>query len=354
MRSPSRKALGLAAAGVLAGAVSACGSSPSHDVVVARAEPRVVSDHPGGGGITGAGITVPVSVDFRDTVTDLPVHVGQAVHRGQPLVTFDPTPFRSQAASLQGKLGTLATQVANAQARLAQARQAGDPTLAAALSNQIASYEGQSAVIQQQIQIAQGRATQVTSPIDGVVGAVSVATGGVASPGQVLLTVLDLTRIVVTANLPVTSRPFLTQGAPAEISISQSPGASAPVMSLQGRVVQIAATASGAGQNVQVTVDAPNTPDQAVIPGEAAFVRISITHRSRVAVSKLAVLTPDVSPTVWVVDGETVHPRHVQVGLSDGTFVEVLQGLSPGDLCVIVGNQPLADGVRVRVTRTEA
>jgi RND family efflux transporter MFP subunit len=354
MRTPSRKALGLAAAGLLAAALSACGGPRAQDVVVATAGPRTVIDHPGGGGVTSAGITVPVSVDFRDTVTDVAVHVGQSVHRGQAVVSFDPTPFQSQLASLQSKLGLIAAQAGNAQARLAAAQQAGDAALANALLNQIANYQGEEAVVQQQIQIAEGRTTQVTSPIDGVIGSVNVATGGVASPGQVLVTVLDLSRIVVTANLPFSSRPVLSQGAQADVSISQSPGASSPVLDLQGRVVQIAAAASGLGQSVQVTVDAANTPDRSVIPGEAAFVRITVTHHSPVVISKLAVLTPDLSPTVWVVDGDTVHPHQVQVGISDGTDVEVLQGLKAGDVCVIVGNQMLADGSRVRVTGTEA
>lgn len=349
MRTPSRTPLALAGAGVLAAALTACGT-PTYDVVVTRAAPRTITDHPGGGGITAAGITVPVSVDFRDTITGIAVQPGQSVHRGQALLSFDPTPFRSQIASLEGKLTLLTPQIANAEARLAAAQQAGDGTLVAAMTTQVANYQGEEAVLQQQIQIAEGHSTQVTSPIDGVIGTVNVATGAAASPGQVLITVLDLSHIVVVANLPVTSRPFLTQGAVADISISQSPGVNAPVLDLQGRVVQIAAAATGLGQSIEVTVDAVNTPSRAVIPGEAAYVRITVTHQSAVAVSKLAVLDPSLAPTVWVVDGETVHPQQVQVGISDGTYDEIVQGLQPGALCVIVGNQMLSDGTRVRVT----
>jgi RND family efflux transporter MFP subunit len=354
MRQPPRRAIGLAVAGALMVALSACGGAGSHDVVVTTAAPRVVSDHPGGGGITGAGITVPVSVDFRDLVTDVAVHVGQNVHRGQPLVSFDPTPFANQAASLQSKLGQISGEIANTQSRLAAAQQSGNSALVSALANQVTTYQGQSAVVQQQLEIAHGRATQVTSPIDGVVGTVSVAGGAFASPGQALVTVLDLTRIIVTANLPIADRPFITQGAPADISISPSPGSTAPVTDLQGDVVQIAAGASGLGQYIEVGVDAANTANQAVIPGESAYVRISVQHTSPVVVSKLAVLNAGADPTVWVVDGDTVHPHHVQVGLSDGTYVEVLQGLQQGDICVIVGAQPLADGSRVRITQTVA
>jgi multidrug efflux pump subunit AcrA (membrane-fusion protein) len=53
-----------------------------------------------------------------------------------------------------------------------------------------------------------------------------------------------------------------------------------------------------------------------------------------------------------VVDGPVVHARSVQVGISDGSYIEILSGLKPGDLCVIVGSQLLNDGSAVRVTRT--
>jgi multidrug efflux pump subunit AcrA (membrane-fusion protein) len=57
-------------------------------------------------------------------------------------------------------------------------------------------------------------------------------------------------------------------------------------------------------------------------------------------------------PTVYVVDGQVVHSRNVELGVSDGAYVEILNGLKPGDLCVIVGSQLLNDGSQVRVTRT--
>ena len=89
------------------------------------------------------------------------------------------------------------------------------------------------------------------------------------------------------------------------------------------------------------------------MPGQEAYVRVAVDHGSSpVVVSKLAVLDIDSDPTVWVVDGSVAHPRTVQLGLSDGSYVEILSGVAPGDLCVIVGSQLLDDGSRVRVTQT--
>jgi RND family efflux transporter MFP subunit len=349
MHTTRKYAVGALLACVLAG----CGGgSTSHDVVVYKAGARAVTDHPGGVGLTSAGISVPVSVDFRDLVTDVSVRPGIAVHRGQPLVSLDPTPFQAQSTALRAKQQLIQTEIQNAQGRLAIAQSKGDAPTVAALQAQIASYQGQYVIVQQQIDIAQGRATQLLAPIDGAIGEVKIAAGAFAAPGQTLLTVVDTSHIQVTASLPISDRQFVSLGAPADISVTPSPGSTVSGAVLTGKVIEIAAGASGAGQVFQATVDAANTADHSVLPGLQAYVRVPVDRSSPVVVSRLAVLGLDHDPTVYVVDGQVVHPRNVELGVSDGAYVEVLNGLKPGDLCVIVGSQLLNDGSQVRVTRT--
>ena len=91
----------------LAGALAGCGPAAVQDVTVYRAGPRSVADHPGGVGVTTAGITVRVSVDFRDLVTDVGVRPGDQVRRGQPLLSLDPAPFQVQATQLNAKLHSM-------------------------------------------------------------------------------------------------------------------------------------------------------------------------------------------------------------------------------------------------------
>ncbi|MEA2615112.1 MAG: rane fusion protein multidrug efflux system [Chloroflexota bacterium] len=341
-----------AAAGVmlaLAGALAGCGSPSVRDAIVYKAGARTVSDHPGGAGTTAAGITIPVSVDFRDLVTDVGVRPGVQVRRGQPLISLDPTPFQAQAVQLNAKLQLLASQIDAATERMKLASAHGDSATATALAEQINSYQGAQAIVQQQIDIAQGRASQILSPIDGVIGNVSIQPGGYASPGQVLLTVLDLTHIQVSANLPIADRQAVKEGAAANISLTNLTG-----VGLQGRVVLIAAGADPNGQTFQVSIDAPNTPDQRVVPGLKAYVRLTVDHSSPVVISRSAVLNLDQDPTVYLVEGQVVHRQHVEIGVSDGTYVEVLQGLKAGDLvCVISSSQPLQEGDAIRIVQTQ-
>jgi membrane fusion protein (multidrug efflux system) len=351
MRTTRLRALGTAAALLaLVGTLAGCGNLTVQDVTVYRAGARAVAGHPGGSGVTSAGITISVSVDFADLVTDVGVRPGDQVRREQPLLSLDPGPFQSQAAQLTSKLQLNASQIQSATQRMNIAASHGDQAAATALAEQINAYQGQQAILQQQIDIAEQRTSQILSPIDGVIGNVNIQPGGRATPGQVLLTVLDLTHIQVTANIPTAELPWVQDGTAADVSFVDLPG-----IALQGRVVQVAAAANPTnGQTFHVTIDAPNTPDKRVIPNVQAYVRLTVNHQSPIVVARSAVVNIDEDPTVYVVEGQVVHRQHVEVGDSDGTYVAVLQGLRAGDFCVILANnQTLADGDAVRIVSTQ-
>jgi RND family efflux transporter MFP subunit len=334
----------LALAGLLAG----CSSSAVKDAVVYQAGPRNVTDHPGGGGKTAAGVSIPVSVDFRDLVTDVGVRPGDQVRSGQPLLALDPAPFQNEATQLQAKLQLYASQIQSATQRMQAASAKGDGATATAMAEDINSYRADSAIVQQQIDITEGRATQIDSPINGVIGQVSIQADGFASPGQVLLTVLDLTHIQVTANLPISDYP-IPEGSAASVSLTEVPG-----VVLQGTVIQTASSADTiTGQTFQVTIDAPNTPDKRVIPGLQAYCTLTVAHSSPVVISRSAVTDIDQDPSVFVVEGQVVHRVHIETGISDKYYVEVLGGLKAGQLVVEPGNQTYNDGDAVRIVQTQ-
>jgi len=54
---------------------------------------------------------------------------------------------------------------------------------------------------------------------------------------------------------------------------------------------------------------------------------------------------------VFVVEGEAANIRPIQLGEAVGGRFEVLQGLKPGDLVVVRGNERLQPGQRVRIER---
>jgi len=332
-------AVGMAAVFGLAG----CGAA---DVSVAAAGPATITAQPGGVGPVAPAVSIPVSVDVRDLVTNVDVQPGDHVTRGQPLFDLDPGPLQTATTTLSLRLQTINASIAAAEASL-HTQQAKGSAEVPALQDEIAALQSEAAVEQQLISIAAGKNPTITAPADGDVETVVATPGLQVTPGQTLVVIIDYTNVTVTASLPIAEEGQVSIGDRATLGFPTLPNTT-----LQGQVTSVSPSASSNGVSFQVTVSAPNTPDKAVRPNLQSYVRVSVTHQASVAVSKLAVLNIDFNPTVFVVNGGTARMRQVRVGISDQDRVEILDGLQAGDLCVVVGNQSLQDGSQVRVVRT--
>ena len=62
-----------------------------------------------------------------------------------------------------------------------------------------------------------------------------------------------------------------------------------------------------------------------------------------------AVTTINNQPTVFVVNGDRVEQREVELGLTNDGQVEILSGLEAGETVVIAGQPNLTDGTKVEV-----
>jgi RND family efflux transporter MFP subunit len=323
--------------------LAACGSN---DVTVARAEPATITAQPGGVGTVQAAVSIPVSVDVRDVITNVDVQPGDHVTQGQPLFDLDPTPLQQSASQLNLRLQNIQASIALAQASL-RVQQAKGSAEVPALQDEIAALQSEATVEQQLIAIASGRTPTVTAPAGGDIETVVATPGLQATPGQTLVVLIDYSSVTVTANLPIAEQGQVNIGDHATLSFPTLPNTL-----LQGQVTSVSPAATNNGVSFQVTVAAPNTPDKAVRPNLQSYVRVAVTHQASVAVSKLAVINIDFNPTVFVVDAGVAHMRQVRIGISDQDKVEILDGVQAGDLCVIIGNQSLQDGSAVKVVST--
>ena len=337
----------LLASAVIGLVIAGCGSKGVQDVQVVRAGPASINSQPSGFGTVTAAISVAVSVDVRDSVTQVNVKPGDHVTKGQPLFGLDPAPLQAEGALLASRVQALQADLGRQQGALAVAQAKGSPE-APGIQAQIQSLQGQIALTQQLTDIAQGRSATITAPLDGWVAAVNVTPGLRASPGASLVSIVDFTRIEVTANLDIAQQSHVAPGATAHLTFPTLPDLTLPAV-----VRSIPPAASNNGTTFQVVVDAANTNDLKVRPNIQSTVRVDVAHNAAVAVNKLAVLNIDQDPTVFVVDGQVAHRRHVQIGLSDQNRIEILSGLSPGDSVVLVGTQSLDDGTPVRITKDE-
>jgi membrane fusion protein, multidrug efflux system len=324
-------------------APTACSGGSASDVTVATAASGTIATVTGGQGTVAAGIDVPVALNFTDQVEDISVSLGQQVRKGQRLLTLDPQPLLANVAQLRAHLQRTESDLTRIQVDVTKRRT--PRTLVPALLDQEQTLQSQASLYGQLLATAQGQSSAVTAPIGGEVLAVNVRAGQVAKPGTTLVEIVNFRRITVTAELPVSAQPEVAPGDPAQIAFAGVSG-----LTLTGTVSGVSPGSVNSGTGFQVTVDASNTPDQRIHPGYQAYVQVPYSSGAGAIVRRMAVLNIDLVPTMFVVVGDMVQVRRVQVGAEDGADVQIVSGIQVGEEYVVVGNADLANGDRVRVT----
>ncbi|MBI5394117.1 MAG: efflux RND transporter periplasmic adaptor subunit [Verrucomicrobia bacterium] len=191
---------------------------------------------------------------------------------------------------------------------------------------------------------------RITAPLAGTVTRVGVNPGEAVELLTVMAEMIDLDRLVVSANIPSAELPYLKLGQPMELRVEQ-PGAEA-----DGKPVCAATLCFIAPQvdpkTGSVLVRGTIPARDGLRPGQFVRVRIaSEERRDRLAVPRESVVTAEDGHTVVaVVEGDKAVQKPVKVGLRDGGLVEVEgEGLKEGDAVVSEGAYALPKETRVRL-----
>ena len=333
---------------VAAAAVAvASGLAGPTGVVVATSKPAIINNKSGGVGALSAspqhvsvvslnvtGVTSPIEVTSVDVVA------GQQVSVGTPLLQLNPTPFEQNklqiAASLQQAEQTLASAVA-ANGTGATAGSGG-----AYLAVQIPTFQGEVAIDQQLLQIADGNGTSLTAPIAGNISYVRVAAGQIVSPGTSLVQIIDPSTVDVSTGMQLTDLRSISPGDAVTVTPTELPG-----VHLFGKVLAVSASAANGGLEGTVVVAVSNTTNPVPI-GTQAFVTITAPVHATVSVPTSAVQNIELNPAVAVIRDNKVYFQPVQVGASDTNNTQIVSGLKPGQKVAITNLQLLRDGDQVK------
>lgn len=323
--------------------LAGCSGGSSSDVTVATAASGTIATDAGALGTVAAGVDVPIALGVLDRVDGVSVGLGQQVRKGQPLLTVDPQPLIARTAQLQAHLQHEELDLTHLQADVAVGRT--PAALLPTMHEQEQTLQSQVTLYSQLVAMAEGQTGTVTSPIDGEVLAVNVSAGQVAKPGATLVEIVNYDRISVTAELPVSAQGEVKPGDPARLTFTEVPG-----LVITGTISGVSPGSVNSGTGFQVIVDARNTSGEAVHPGYQAYVQVPYQSPAGTVVRRIAVLNVGLAPSMFVVEGNVVQLRQVQIGAEDGSNVQITSGIQPGEQYVLVGNENLANGARIHVT----
>lgn len=189
--------------------------------------------------------------------------------------------------------------------------------------------------------------TSVKSSINGIVNARNIEPGSVVSPGTVLFELVDVSSLKLKVNVPESQVATLKVGAPVKVSASVYPD-----KTFNGKVTFIAPKGD-ASLNFPVEITIANNPNNELKAGMYGSVTFGTSAKQAevLTVPRTAFVGGVGNNQVFVVKEGTAKLTKVVAGRIFGETVEVLQGLTAGDVVVISGQINLTDGSKVEVIK---
>jgi len=177
----------------------------------------------------------------------------------------------------------------------------------------------------------------VQSPLSGIVGRTYVDIGqNVAQQTPIALV------INIALDTPEKYLPRVSLGKQARISVDAY-----PEEEFSGEVTKISPVVDLTTRSAPVEITLDN-PQHRLKSGMFAKVRLILEeHKNVPVILKEAVIGKELDLYVYVVENNKAILKKVTLGLRQGPYFEVRQGLEAGDLVVIMGQQRLRDGALV-------
>jgi membrane fusion protein (multidrug efflux system) len=189
----------------------------------------------------------------------------------------------------------------------------------------------------------------ITAPFSGVLGIRRVSPGALVSPGIVITTLDDLSVVKVDFTVP--------EALLSEVALGQSiEGRAAPWPEerFSGKVIGIDSRVDPSTRAVGMQARIPN-PRGRLRAGMLLTVELTCCPRESPSVPERALLSFADKQYVYVVrEDQTVEQREVVLGARDVGWVEIVDGLSPGETIVVDGLLNLRDGASVRLDGGDA
>ncbi|HEX8887871.1 MAG TPA: efflux RND transporter periplasmic adaptor subunit [Pyrinomonadaceae bacterium] len=192
----------------------------------------------------------------------------------------------------------------------------------------------------------------IRAPITGVVTDQALYEGSFVSSGTTLVTIADISEVIVKAPFSDTVASQLKVGDSATVSPTDMPGEP-----MTGQVTLISRAVDPANRTVEVWVTLGNGAGKLRANG-AAQVTVAANSKTNAVVVPASAVTLDATNadegTVMVVDAENVaHETKVTVGIRTNDKMEITEGLQGGETVVIEGNYALPDGTKVEASESD-
>jgi membrane fusion protein (multidrug efflux system) len=281
--------------------------------------------------------SIEVRPRITSTVSAIRFTDGQRVGRGDILIELEDAELRAAVAAARAALVDSESKYTRAM-ELFQSELVSD--------SQLESMEAARDADQASLDAALARLdeTVVRAPFHGRVGLRRVSLGSLVGPSTVITTLDDTDTIKLDFDVPETALSRLASGLPV---VARS--AAWPESTFVGKVLSVDTRVDPVSRTVTVRALVPN-PHGLLRPGMFLTVNLLRENITALMIPEQAIVPEQSRQFVLVVGGEgIVTKREVQVGRRRPGQVEILQGLSQGDVVVAEGTQKARHGSPVTI-----
>jgi len=186
--------------------------------------------------------------------------------------------------------------------------------------------------------------TKVLAPFDGIVTGVKISAGESIGPGQDLFTLVDIREIRVEARVLESEIGRIRTGREADLRFAAYPN-----RVFRGKVKAVSPVVDPETRTCGVHIVFDN-PSGEIKPGMHAEVEIEAEiFKDRLLVPQETVLVRGGRKLVFVVENGQAKWTHIEPGLENERFVEVLEGVKEGDEIITDGHLTLAHDAEVKI-----
>ena len=294
---------------------------------------------------------------------------GQDVKKGDVLFTIEPESYEAALQAAQAQLAQAQAAQSLAEASLLRKKKAYETRSVSeldVLSGEADLEAAEAALDARRAAVAQAELnlsyTEITAPLDGVISDAAVSVGNLVGPGAVselaLLVRVDVANVVFSMDerrlLPklrlLAEQEGSQESSLPPVSLELADG---ELYDSEGTLDYIDNVIDAATGTLQVRAVFDN-PDQLLVDGMFARVRIPVPLEGAMMVPETAIMRDLVGPYVFVVDDENiVQPAYVKLGaLLEGRRI-IEEGLSENAKVVVRGIQRVRPGLQVSIDKGE-
>lgn len=186
----------------------------------------------------------------------------------------------------------------------------------------------------------------IKAPTSGTISAKAVEQGVFVNAGAEIATIINLSKTKVQVNLTENEVYQVKQGQAVNITTDVYPG------KVFAGTISFISPQADATHNYPVEIMVQNTGQSILRSGTFVYADFSRKTRENMLVIPREALTESVkNALVYVVTNHVVHQKTIETGVEAGNKIQVLSGLSVGDIVVISGQINLKEGSQVSVSK---